>query len=80
MYLDNIIIFSKTEEQHNENLKAVFNILKINQYYAKPSKYDLFKRSLMFLGHIISTDRFQPDPEKIKVIVDLPRPTNIFIL
>ena len=35
---------------------------------------------MTFLGHIISADEVQPDPEKIKVIVDLPRPTNILTL
>ena len=54
--------------------------MKQYELYAKPSKYNLFKRSLVFFSHIISADRVQPNPKKIKAIVDLLRPTNILTL
>lgn len=61
-------------------MKSVFSILQQHELYTKPSKYNLFKISLIFLGHIISANRVQPNPKKIKAIVDLLRLTNILTL
>ena len=77
IYLDNIIVFSKSIAQHKLDLRNVLNILCDNQLYAKPSKCQFYEKSLKFLRHIISTRGIKPDPEKIKAIVELPRPTNI---
>ena len=76
IYLDNIIIFSKSKAQHELDLRNVIKILQENQLYAKPSKYN-HEKSLTFLGHVISANGIKPDPEKIKSIVELSRPTNI---
>ena len=77
IYLDNIIVFSKSKAQHKVDLRNVLNILCDNQLYAKPSKCQFYEKSLTFLGHIISASGIKPNPEKIKAIVELPRPTNI---
>ena len=77
IYLNNIIIFSKSKTQHMLDLRNVIKILQENQLYAKPSKCQFYKKSLTFLGHIISINGIKSDPEKIKSIVELSRPTNI---
>ena len=53
-YLDNIIVFSQSEEQQLVDLRKALNTLSYNSLYTKPSKYEFFKLSLTFLGHIIS--------------------------
>ena len=77
IYLDNIIVFSKSKAQHKVDLRNVLNILRDNQLYAKPSKCQFYEKSLTFLGHIISASGIKPNPEKIKAIVELPRPTKL---
>ena len=77
IYLNNIIIFSKSKAQHELDLRNVIKILQENQLYAKPSKCQFYEKSLTFFGHVISPNGIKPDPEKIKSIVELSRPTNI---
>ena len=74
IYLDNIIVFSKSKAQHEVDLRNVLNILRDNQLYAKPSKCQFYEKSLTFLGHIISASGIKPDPEKIKAIVEFTAP------
>ena len=75
IYLDNIIVYSKNEDQHLVDLKRILIILRYNNLYAKPSKCEFFKSSLTFLGHTISNQGILADLEKIEVINKLPRPT-----
>ena len=80
IYLDNIIVFSKSKAQHKLDLRNVLNILRDNQLYTEPSKCQFYEKSLTFLGHIISASGIKPNPEKIKAIKELPRPTSILRL
>ena len=64
IYLNNIIVFSKTKSQHKEDLKAVFQTLWENQLFAKPSKCQFYQKSLTFLGTVISGEGIKPNPEK----------------
>ena len=77
IYLDNIIVYSKYEESHIKDLKQTLSKLRENKLFTKPSKCEFFKSSLIFLGHVISVKGIAPDPEKIQVINNLPRPTDI---
>ena len=74
IYLDNIIVFSRSKAQHRLVLRDVLKILHDNQLYAKPSKCQSYKKSLTLLGHIINASGIKPDHEKIKSIVELPTP------
>ena len=69
IYLDYIIVFSKTKSQHKENLKAVFQTLWENQLFAKLSKCQFYQKSLTFLGLVISGEGIKPNPEKIAAIL-----------
>jgi hypothetical protein len=74
VYLDNIIVYSKSAKDHKKDLEAVFTTLKEHCLIAKPSKCQFFKTSLPFLGHIISAKGIKPDPDKIAAIQKMPAP------
>ncbi len=77
VYLDDILIFSKTVEEHEQHLEEVLQALQDNQLYAKASKCEFFRTEVDFLGHIISADGMKVEPGKIQAIVDWPQPTNM---
>ncbi|CAI5484033.1 unnamed protein product [Closterium sp. Yama58-4] len=77
VYLDDILIFSKTREQHLRDLDAVFKRLQENRLITKGSKCEFFKQELEFLGHVISRDGIKIDPAKIKTIQEWKAPTNV---
>ena len=57
VYLDDILIFSRTKEEHFTALKKVFNHLAKFKLVLKESKYTLYLKSVMFLGYVISAER-----------------------
>ncbi|CAI7810857.1 unnamed protein product [Closterium sp. NIES-54] len=77
VYLDDILIFSNTREQHLRDIDAVFKRLQENRLITKGSKCEFFKQELEFLGHVISRDGIKIDPAKIKTIQEWKPPTNI---
>ena len=77
IYLDDIIIFSKTPEDHIVRLRKVFKKLDEARLWLKPSKCELFKDRLEYLGHIVSSQGIETNPKKIKAIIDWPQPKNI---
>ena len=77
IYLDDIIIFSKTPEGHIERLRKVFGKLDEACLRLKPSKCELFKDRLEYLGHIVSKQGIKTNPKKIMAIINWPRPKNI---
>ena len=76
-YLDDIIVFSKTEEEHIANLRTVFERLQAAGLKLKPSKCEYMSTTLDFLGHIISAEGLRVDPYKVKAISGLEPPTKI---
>ena len=77
IYLDDIIVFSRIPEEHLYRLKAVFNKLEAADLKLKPSKCDLFKQQINYLGHIVSKEGVSTDPEKVKAVTELPQPTTV---
>ena len=76
IYLDDIIIFSKDFSSHLDRLKKVLSRLIKHGLKAKPSKCHLLKRSINFLGHVVSEEGIRTDPEKCKQLEDWPTPTS----
>jgi len=76
-YLDDLIIFSSTFEQHVEWLQMVFDRLVTADLRHKPSKCSLFQQRVKFLGSIVSGDGIEPDPEKVQAVADWPHPQNL---
>ena len=75
-YLDDIIIFSKNEEEHLEHLRIIFQRLKEASLKLKRSKCDFMKTQIQYLGHLISSDGIQPLPEKLGSIKNMPAPQS----
>lgn len=68
VYLDDILVFSKTVEEHKIHLRQALEILRQHQLVAKTSKCFFFQHTLRFLGHVITPSGIAPDPDKIKAI------------
>jgi hypothetical protein len=69
VFIDVIIIFSKNEEEHDENLHLVLQKLRENQLYAKLNKCEFWLKEVSFLGHIISEGGISIDPSKVKDVL-----------
>ena len=67
-YLDDIIIFSKNEEEHLKHIEIIFQRLKEAGLKLKESKCDFFKREIHYLGHLISDNGIYPLPENLDTI------------
>ena len=76
IYLDDIIIFSSTFEEHLERLQAVFKNLERHNLKLKPSKCEFFKECVTYLGHVVSADGIQTDPSKTEAVKNWPVPKN----
>ena len=77
VFLDDIIIYSKNEAEHEENLKLVFQFLREHKLYAKLRKCDFYKDRIHYLCHIISEEGISMDPENIEAIMNWPTPRNV---
>ena len=77
IYLDDIIVFSQTPEEHLDRLQAVFDKLKAAGLKLKPSKCELFKKQINYLGHVVGQEGVSTDPDKIKAVTEWPRPTTV---
>lgn len=77
VYLDDILVYSRTTEDHHKHLREVLDTLRKHKLYAKLSKCHLYQSSVSFLGHIISSNGVQMEPEKVKAIQDWPTPKSV---
>ena len=75
-YLDDIIVFSNTAEEHIKHIQIVINRLKSTQLKLKKSKCSFFKKKLYYLGHLLTTEGIKPQIEKVKAIHEMKPPTN----
>ena len=71
-YLDDIIVYSNSEEEHLKHLEAIFRRLDEAGLKLKLSKCEFFMKRLQFLGHLVSRDGIQPDFEKVRAIAKMP--------
>jgi hypothetical protein len=76
IYLDDILIYSKTAEEHARHLDFVFSTLRENGIYLNPKKCEFNKAEVRFLGHLVSKDGVRPDPAKVEVMKQWPVPTD----
>ena len=77
IYLDDILIFSNSIEEHKVHLEEVFRLLQQNQLYVKDSKCNFFMQKIEFLGHVVTPDGIEMDSGKVKAVIDWPAPTNL---
>ncbi|GJV76024.1 hypothetical protein Tco_1507608 [Tanacetum coccineum] len=76
VFIDDILIYSKSKDEHEEHLKIIPGLLKKEQLYAKFSKCDFWLDSIQFLGHVIDSKGVHVDPSKIEAIKNWAAPTT----
>ncbi|KAA0059244.1 pol protein [Cucumis melo var. makuwa] len=77
VFIDDILIYSKTEAEHEEHLHQVLETLRANKLYAKFSKCVFWLKKVTFLGHVVSSEGVSVDLAKIEVITSWPRPSTV---
>jgi hypothetical protein len=77
VFIDDIIIFSKMEEEHEVHLRLVLEKLRVHQLYAKFSKCEFWLTEVAFLGHIVSAGGVSLDPGKVKDVLNWMPPTSV---
>ncbi|WVZ93551.1 hypothetical protein U9M48_039522 [Paspalum notatum var. saurae] len=70
VFIDDILIYSKTEEEHEEHLRLILQKLREHKLYAKLSKCEIWLDQVPFLGHIVSKGGIMVDPSKINSVID----------
>ncbi len=76
VYLDDIIIFSRTVAEHMQRLREVLEQLRCAGLKVRPIKCHLLRRSVRYLGHIVSEQGVQTDPDKTKCVMEWPTPAD----
>ena len=77
VYLDDILVFSRTPEEHEHHLQTVLKALSDARLFAKLVKCEFGLSSVKFLGHVVSTDGISTDPEKISAVSQFPTPKTV---
>nr|GFC36968.1 RNA-directed DNA polymerase homolog [Tanacetum cinerariifolium] len=77
VFIDDILVFSKSKEEHEDHLRTVLQTLQHEKLYAKFSKCEFWLSSVAFLGHIVSAEGITMDPAKVEAITKWPRPTSV---
>jgi len=77
VFIDDILIYSKTKDEHMQHLHIVLQRLRDHQLYAKYSKCEFWLTSVKFLGHTISSDGISVDSSKVQEVMDWKPPTSI---
>jgi transposase InsO family protein len=76
IFLDDILIFSKSLEEHDKHVREVLEVLRKNKLYAKESKCEFFKEKISFLGHVVSAKGISMEEDKVKAIQEWPVPSS----
>ncbi|GFH17889.1 uncharacterized protein HaLaN_14611 [Haematococcus lacustris] len=77
VYLDDILVMSKSVQDHLLHLKQVFELLRKNKLYAKLSKCEFMRYTLKFLGHLVTAGGIVVDPDKFSTIANWPIPQSL---
>ncbi|GJX68014.1 putative reverse transcriptase domain-containing protein [Tanacetum coccineum] len=76
VFIDDILIYSKSKQEHEEHLKIILELLKKEELYAKFSKCEFWIPKVQFLGHVIDSEGIHVDPAKIESIKDWTSPKS----
>jgi hypothetical protein len=79
VFMDDILVYSSTLEEHVQHLQEVFQTLAAHQFFIKASKCLFVQQSLEYLGHVITAEGIATNPSKIQAINRWPVPTNVGI-
>ena len=72
VYLDDLIVFGSSIDEHNSRLEGVLKRLEKANLKLAPKKCHFLKSKVRYLGHVVSRDGIKPDPEKVRAICDYP--------
>ena len=78
VFMDDILIYSQLEWEHEYHLRIVLQLLRDHQLYAKFSKFEYLLTEVRFLGHVVSASRVSVDPEKVEAVMKGERPNSVF--
>lgn len=76
VYLDDIVVFASSLQEHEQKLTEVFNRLREYGLKIQPDKCEFMRKEVAYLGHIISNEGVKPNPDKIKAVRDFPIPKS----
>ena len=77
VFIDGILIYSDSGEEHAEQLRTILQTLREHRLYAKLSKCPFWLDSVAFLGHIVSAEGISVDPQKVEAILNWKPPTSV---
>ena len=77
VFIDDILVYSENEEDHEEHLRVVLTRLREHKLYAKFSKCKFWSKKVPFLGHVLSKDGISVDPGKVQEVMDWKAPTSV---
>jgi hypothetical protein len=74
---DDILIYSKTEEEHERHLRLILGALRKNQFYGKLKKCAFWLSEIAFLGHVTNQHGIAVDPKNVAAVVEWKRPSSV---
>ncbi|XP_024178320.1 uncharacterized protein LOC112184284 [Rosa chinensis] len=77
VFVDDILIYSKSSDEHEKHLRVVLQILRKERLYAKFEKCEFWQKEVKFLGHVVSKDEVSVDPLKVEAVMGWSRPTTV---
>jgi hypothetical protein len=77
VFIDDILIYSRMMEEHDEHLRLVLQCLREHKLYGKMSKCSFYQSRIHYLGHVTSGEGIAVDPAKVEAIMEWPVPTNV---
>ena len=78
VFVDDILIYSQSEVEHENHLRIVLQLLRDHQLYVKFSKCEFWLAEVGFLGHVVSASCMSVEPRKVEVVMSWERPKSIF--
>ncbi|XP_052725916.1 uncharacterized protein LOC128194373 [Vigna angularis] len=77
VFIDDILIYSKSCEEHEEHLRLVLGVLREKELYAKLSKCEFWMKEVQFLGHVVSAGGISVDPAKVRAVLEWESPRSV---
>ena len=78
VFVDDILIYFQSEEEHEDHLRVILHLLRDHQLYSKFNKCEFWLTEVRFLGHIVSASGVSVDPEKVKAVMSWESPKSDF--
>ena len=80
VFIDDVLVYSRSEEKHEQHLRAVLQNLREHRLFAKFNKCEFWLERVQFLGHVITGAGIQVDPTKVEAVVSWQRLRNATVI